>query len=155
MIIYELECPLQHRFEGWFQNANAFEDQQAAGLIQCAVCGASDVTRRPSGGHIQRSSTATFSPCAPQAAEESAPAAEQTKDIAVDPVMLTKAIRYFVKEHGKNVGKKFTEQAIKMHNEESSPEPIYGSASSEDRDKLDEMGVAYMPFPDLPEQFEQ
>ena len=39
MIAFDLECDNNHIFEGWFENAEAFETQNARNLISCPVCG--------------------------------------------------------------------------------------------------------------------
>jgi len=38
MIKYQLICENAHSFEGWFQNAVAYNDQSASGSIACPVC---------------------------------------------------------------------------------------------------------------------
>ncbi|ADE40168.1 DUF1178 family protein [Candidatus Puniceispirillum marinum] len=38
MIKYQLICENAHSFEGWFQNAGAYDDQKASGDIACPVC---------------------------------------------------------------------------------------------------------------------
>ncbi|MDB2390468.1 DUF1178 family protein [Alphaproteobacteria bacterium] len=38
MIKYQLICDNAHSFEGWFQNASAYDTQYASGAIACPVC---------------------------------------------------------------------------------------------------------------------
>ena len=45
MIKYQLICDNAHSFEGWFQNAGAYDDQQASGDIACPVCDTSLVKK--------------------------------------------------------------------------------------------------------------
>ena len=45
MIKYQLICANAHSFEGWFQNASAYDDQSASGLIACPVCQTTSVTK--------------------------------------------------------------------------------------------------------------
>ena len=45
MIKYQLICTNAHSFEGWFQNASAYDDQSASGLIACPVCQTTSVTK--------------------------------------------------------------------------------------------------------------
>ena len=39
MVIYDLICDAEHRFEGWFQSPEDSERQAANGLISCPTCG--------------------------------------------------------------------------------------------------------------------
>ena len=39
MIVYTLKCAANHHFEAWFRNAASFDQQQAADLLECPVCG--------------------------------------------------------------------------------------------------------------------
>ncbi len=104
MIIFELECVLGHRFEGWFKSSQSFEEQLKEGLVHCAVCGLGDVKTIPSGGHIARN------PFKKERGPKPAPAkVKQNKEIManVDPVTLVKVIDHYVKTNFKNVGDQF------------------------------------------------
>ena len=48
MIIYDLKCDKKHKFEGWFKDLAAFEQQKAQKLITCPLCGSSEVVMMPS-----------------------------------------------------------------------------------------------------------
>ena len=45
MIIYDIRCANDHRFEGWFANADAFAEQRQSGQIACPYCGTKAVER--------------------------------------------------------------------------------------------------------------
>ena len=45
MIRYSLKCEAGHGFESWFKEAGAFPALQAAGQVQCPVCGSSVVEK--------------------------------------------------------------------------------------------------------------
>ena len=45
MIKYQLICANAHSFEGWFQNASAYDDHSASDLIACPVCQTTSVTK--------------------------------------------------------------------------------------------------------------
>jgi hypothetical protein len=45
MIKYQLICDNAHSFEGWFQNASAYDNQSASDLIACPVCQTTSVTK--------------------------------------------------------------------------------------------------------------
>ncbi len=48
MIIYDLKCKKNHKFEGWFKDSTAFEEQKKQNLITCPVCGESGAEVVPS-----------------------------------------------------------------------------------------------------------
>jgi hypothetical protein len=43
MIVFDLRCPDDHRFEAWFASGAAYEEQQARGLVTCPSCGSADI----------------------------------------------------------------------------------------------------------------
>jgi len=62
MIVYELACASDHRFEAWFRDGEGFEKQAAAGEIACPVCGDTQVTRALTAPHVRRSWPAPLNP---------------------------------------------------------------------------------------------
>ena len=58
-------------------------------------------------------------------------------------------VRRLVRDHCDYVGTKFAEEARKMHYGESEPRPIYGEASLQESQKLQDEGVSFvcLPFP--------
>jgi len=47
VIIYDLKCENGHKFEGWFHDRNAFEEQKGQQLISCPICGSTDAELMP------------------------------------------------------------------------------------------------------------
>jgi hypothetical protein len=45
MIRYALHCSEGHDFESWFQSSEAYDALSARGLLSCAVCGGSAVSK--------------------------------------------------------------------------------------------------------------
>ena len=43
MIQYSLVCEIDHKFDAWFRNAEAFDEQSARGIVTCPVCGSGKV----------------------------------------------------------------------------------------------------------------
>jgi len=137
MIIFDLTCTHGHRFEGWFASADDFEAQSKAVLVRCPVCDDSSVVRVPSAKvHVGR-------------ATEDAPVAEQpaeTETAAGLPDDLVKKLREIVR-NTENVGRRFPEEARKIHYEEVPPRPIRGQATKDDADALREEGIDFTPLP--------
>ena len=48
MIVYDLICAHQHRFEGWFDSADDYARQRGETMISCPVCDDTAIERRPS-----------------------------------------------------------------------------------------------------------
>ena len=143
MIIFELGCAHGHRFEGWFASGEEFTRQQQGGLVNCPVCDDARVERLPSA----RVSVAKG------AARDNAPAAEPTEErppVADAPVGLpTEALaklRELVR-NTENVGRRFPEEARKMHYEEVPPRAIRGQASKEEAKALSDEGIEFTSLP--------
>ncbi|WAP70658.1 DUF1178 family protein [Jiella pelagia] len=78
MIHFALRCrPVGHDFDGWFRSNDDFDRQAVAGLVECPVCGASNVAKalmRPAiatGGSERRAGEARAEAAADAAAEAS------------------------------------------------------------------------------------
>src|SRR5439155_21833527 len=63
-----------------------------------------------------------------------------------------KELRDHLTANADNVGKKFPEQARKMHYGEIEHRSIYGEASPQDAKELHEEGIEFHPLPVLPDE---
>ena len=132
MIIYDLNCEKGHKFEGWFKDRNAFENQKSQSLISCPVCGSSDVKMVPSAMSIMARDTKT------------------TNKENVEKLSMPKAIKLFHEYINKNfddVGNKFADVALKMHNGEEEKRNIKGTTTESEEDILREEGVQFLKIP--------
>jgi hypothetical protein len=144
VIRYTLACSKGHEFETWFAGSEAFEDQQARGLLVCPVCGTTSVDR------------ALMAPAVSTArAKESVPVAANVPDKSEpESAELVKALRKLRKhltENADYVGTRFAEEARKIHYEEVEKRSIYGEATPEDVRALAEEEIEFHPLPPLPE----
>ena len=55
MKVYNLACPLSHRFEGWFASEEDCLAQQDKGMLACPICDSTEISRMPSAPHIAKS----------------------------------------------------------------------------------------------------
>ncbi|MEO8537848.1 MAG: DUF1178 family protein, partial [Betaproteobacteria bacterium] len=125
MIIFELTCLHGHRFEGWFASGEEFARQQSEALVTCPVC---------DDAHIERLPSARVS-VAKGAARDNAPAAQPTEEpagvtdtaVGLPPEALVR-LREMVR-NTENVGRRFPEEARKMHYLEVPHRAIRGQAS--------------------------
>jgi hypothetical protein len=157
VIRYALTCPDRHEFEAWFAGSSAFEDQQARGLLACPVCGSTAVDRAlmapavatgrgPERREVTPASEAAESSVRLAANVPDGPAPEKHEVVAV-----LRKLRKQLTENAENVGKKFAEEARRIHYNEVEKRAIYGEATPEDAKGLAEEGIAFHPLPPLPE----
>ena len=139
MIVFNLACGTEHRFEGWFASADDFEDQGRRGLLSCPVCGSSEVRKQLSAPRLNLS------------AAGSRDAPEERKSVAMvnpEQAQLLEMLRKVI-ESTEDVGQKFPEEARRIHYKEAPVRPIRGVASQDEAKALSEEGieVAHLPFP--------
>ncbi len=139
MIIFDLTCNDNHRFEGWFRSAEDFVSQQARGFVTCPQCGSDAVRRLPSVLHV---GSAHQEP-SPQGQSASSPSSSQT----VHPLAVLKAVVEQIVSNSEDVGTRFAEEARKIHYQESPSRPIRGQATSEDCSALKEEGIDVLHIP--------
>jgi hypothetical protein len=137
MIVFDLSCSNEHRFEGWFSSAEDFATQANGGDVCCPVCGSSNVARQLSAPHV---STGKRAPSENSAALSVANSAAMLKE---------KFIEYVLK-NTEDVGSRFPQEARRIHYKEAEERAIRGSASPKDVSALREEGIDVMPVPSLP-----
>ena len=163
MIKYQLICDKSHEFEGWFGNSATFESQQESGLLTCPVCGSADVRRALMAPNLASPKTRKTDlaeqqpsiqpepqpqPQAPwQASAALPPAAARKKQELMSEM---RALQTKIRQECRDVGNDFAEEARKIHYGEVEPEGIYGQATAEEREALDEEGIEIMGMPWLP-----
>jgi len=139
MIRFNLCCDNGHHFFSWFASNDTFERLQAAGRIECTVCGVKKVEKAlmaPSVASRREKPGANTIPT-PQSIE-----AEVTRRIA--------AFRRHVEENSDYVGVNFASEARAMHVGEAPERPIYGEARIEEAKALAAEGIPVAPLPFVP-----
>lgn len=149
MIVLDLCCENEHRFEGWFGSADAFEGQLARGLVECPVCGSKSVKRLPSAPYVQtrhaapapaQSPTQAKPADVPSAAPDHMPVSPETAAAVIS--MLRKLAR-----EAEDVGSRLPEEARRIHYGETEARSIRGAASRDEVVELLEEGIMLMPVP--------
>jgi len=135
VIQFALHCSKGHSFDAWFRNAAAFDEQQARGIVTCAVCGDAAVEKA-----LMAPAVAT--------SEKSVALSAGVPDPAKLRAML-RAYRQHVIASADNVGTRFAEEARKIHFEETEARGIYGQATRDEVVALLDEGIDFMPLPDL------
>jgi len=155
VIRYNLVCDRRHEFESWFQNSAAYDKQAKRGLVSCPLCGSAKVEKAIMAPRLARKdkSTPIVAPveqAAPAPAATPAPVAmisPQEKEFRAK----LKELRDHLTANADNVGKKFPEEARKMHYGEIEHRSIYGEATPQDAKDLHEEGIEFHPLPVLPD----
>ena len=157
MIRYALVCERQHEFESWFQNSAAYDKQVKRGLVACPVCGSAKVEKAIMAPRLGRAERAIDVP-RPAAPETPAETPQTPAPVAmVSPQerelrSKLKELRDHLTKNAENVGRKFPEEARKMHYGEVEHRSIYGEASPQEAKDLHEEGIEFHPLPVLPEE---
>lgn len=152
MIVYDLICEVEHRFEAWFSSVEDFERQAGTPMLVCPVCGTGEVRRAPAGIHTRRPGGRADAASAPAAASDAATDASEIGadhgHVAAfsDPRHLVQALRRLLK-NAENVGERFPEEARRIHYGEAPKRTIRGQASREDTDALREEGIEVVSLP--------
>lgn len=132
MIIYDLKCKKNHKFEGWFKDRAAFEDQKKKDLITCPVCG-------EAGAEIVPSTLAILS-------RDMKPSEKkQTNEIA--PLKVMQLFNEYLEKHFDDVGESFTEVAMKIHHGDEEARNIKGTTTHEEEELLREEGIPFFKVP--------
>ncbi len=145
MIVYDLVCARQHRFEGWFGSAEDFDRQRDDALIRCPLCDDASIQRRLSANiQVGRAPEAPARQPEPKTDGKAAEAAGVPMTAGDAKVLAL--LRKLVAETD-NVGRAFAEDARKIHYEEAPKRGIRGQATSEEADALREEGIDFMALP--------
>jgi hypothetical protein len=175
MKVLDLQCSQQHSFEGWFGSEDDFQNQLARNLVQCPMCGSSDITKKlsaprfnlgksaaPSAETAAESKTTSKAETNTQTASAStelavkSPASSQTRQVAQRPNLppemaeVMQAAWLEVAKHvianTEDVGSSFASEARKIHYGEADERAIRGQATPDQTMELLEEGIDVMPM---------
>jgi len=65
-------------------------------------------------------------------------------------MILMRQLKAHVEANFEHVGERFAEEARKIHYEETEPRGIYGEATRDEVESLEDEGIGILPLPDLP-----
>ncbi|GAC1389819.1 MAG: DUF1178 family protein [Variovorax sp.] len=136
MKVFDLQCPQQHTFEGWFGSEGEFQDQLSRRLVECPLCGDVAVTKLLSAPRLNLGAPQQS---APQHDVVTAP------DVTMQAAWM-KMVRH-VMANTEDVGPRFAEEARKIHYGETDERGIRGQASVQETQALLEEGIGVLPLP--------
>ena len=137
MIKYSVRCGKDHVFEAWFKDSATFDAQSKSGDIVCPQCGNNLIVKAPMAPRIVKSQQSDVSH-----ESRAREVAERILEAAVE-------MRKEVEENCDYVGDQFAYEARKIHYGEADERGIYGEASDEETQKLDDEGIDVIKLPNV------
>lgn len=137
MIKYSVRCGKDHVFEAWFKDSATFDAQSKSGDIVCPQCGNNLVVKAPMAPRIVKSQQSDV--LHESRARE---VAERILEAAVE-------MRKEVEANCDYVGGQFADEARKIHYGEADERGIYGEASDEETQELDDEGIDVIKLPNV------
>jgi len=137
MIKYAVRCANTHEFEGWFKDSATFDAQSKSGDIVCPHCGNTKVTKAPMAPNISKSSGS---------AETSETRAREVAERILEAAV---AMRQEVEAKFDYVGDQFADEARRIHYGEADERGIYGEASEDETQELDDEGIDVYRLPTI------
>ena len=131
MIAFDLECSQGHIFEGWFNNTQSFEEQNAKRLVSCPYCNDTNIRKIIS----------------PVAMRTSSPPDEKKEGKPIDYGLLAKEVVDYINKNFEELGPDFTKEALKMHYGVAEKRNIKGSATAEEEKILKDEGIHFFKVP--------
>ncbi len=151
MIVYDLICEKEHKFESWFKNSSAYDFLRKTRKISCPVCNSTKIKKAPMAPNISRSvkkdiTRANKTPSNNKIKELSA-TVEMTEAMKKTTEALNE-LQATIEKNFENVGEKFAEEARKIHYGEADARGIYGKATADEAEELVDEGidVAVLPW---------
>lgn len=138
VIVFDLGCENNHRFEGWFTSGEDFEHQIGDKLVACPLCGNANIVRLPHVSHLKTGGK--------ERGPRNAPPGNPQQYANVGTEMLTKLVEHIV-ENTDDVGAAFPEEARKIHYRETPERRIRGTASRDEVEALKDEGIEVVALP--------
>ncbi|MFN8997593.1 MAG: DUF1178 family protein [Betaproteobacteria bacterium] len=147
MIVFDLLCDQEHRFEAWFSSTEDFERQAGTPMLVCPVCGSGELRKAPAGRHVARHGRGERA--APPAQSPAQGTEQDPGHVAAFSPAGADLLQAFRKilENAENVGERFPEEARRIHYGESARRSIRGQASRDEAEALREEGIEVLSLP--------
>ena len=146
MIRYRLKCERRHEFDAWFPSSSAFDRQAKRRLISCPRCGSEKIEKALMAPRVAKSGKRKR-PEKPAAPPHGSHRVAAHGELA----QTMRKLRAEVEAKSEYVGPRFSEEARKIHYEETPARGIHGEATRDEAQALREEGIEFFPLPILPE----
>lgn len=141
MIIFDLICEHDHRFEGWFKNGQEFDKQLESGLLTCPTCGTEEVRKLPTASRLNLKSSQDT---------DSAAISHNEADQAY--ATLVRQLHDYIMTDFDDVGSDFASETRRIHYENAESRNLRGTATLDEILELDEEGIKTFYIPDIPDK---
>jgi len=131
MIAFDLICENGHTFEGWFDNLESFEKQDAKNMISCPLCNDTNIKKILS----------------PIAMKSSAKPDIKNDINSIDYEKLAVEMVNHIQNEFEDLGSDFTKEALKIHYGASEARNIRGTATENEEKILKDEGIPFVKFP--------
>jgi len=145
MIFYQLRCVDEHSFEAWFRDSTGYDEQVRSGVVECPYCGSTDISKAPMAPHIGGTA-----PDGADAGGERETDEHRANAVARKILDAVGRMRDYAEQNFEDVGDEFADQARKIHSGEEPGRGIYGTASDQDAEDLEEEGIEFVRLPGPP-----
>jgi len=136
MILFDLQCEKNHKFECWFATSANYEKQLKNKMIVCPYCNSTKIQKSLMAPNINTKST-----------YKNSKKNNQKKLAQNNLENQIKKFRKYIEKNTDNVGKNFAEEARKIYYGETKSRPIRGESTEKEAQELVEEGI---PFSQLP-----
>jgi hypothetical protein len=127
VIIFDLQCENGHKFDGWFKDRQAFNEQNSRHLVTCPVCNCPGVDIIPSSITVMGK--------------------DKSEAKEISPAKALQMFHQYIDKNFEDVGNKFAEVALKIHYGEEEKRNIRGTTTPQEEDSLKEEGVSFIKIP--------
>ena len=132
MIIYDLKCRKNHKFEGWFKDRSVFEEQNERNLVVCPVCGEAGVEVVPSSVAVMGREMKI---------------SKKNPSRELSPIKALQQFSEYIEKNFDDVGQRFAEVARRIHHGEEEARNIKGTTTRQEEETLREEGVQFFKVP--------
>jgi hypothetical protein len=140
LINFSLICDSEHEFDGWFSSSDDFDNQLKRGLLTCPICDSAKISK------------SLMSPSVSTGRQKEKVALANMTATHKEVAEQLKVLRNKMTDGAEDVGRRFPEEARKIHYGETEKRGIYGEANQEEVTSLVEEGVEIVPLPNLPDE---
>ena len=136
MILFDLQCDKNHKFECWFASSANYEEQLKNKMIVCPYCNSTKIQKSLMAPNINTKSAYKNS-------KENNKKKLEQKNLENQ----IKKFRKYIEKNTDNVGKNFAEEARKIYYGETKSRPIRGESTEKEAQELAEEGITFSQLP--------
>jgi hypothetical protein len=140
MIVYQLRCGNDHEFEAWFLDSATYATQAEAGDVVCPFCGDTHVQKAIMAPNIATKRSGPTD-------ADMGKAEDRAREVAEKILEAVGEIRAQVEANCEDVGDNFADEARRIHYGETEERGIYGNATDDEAEALDEEGIEFYRLP--------